>query len=502
MNISACASRVVLRTPLFLLLVVASEFALSQVVIRERVPIRPLGLQSSIASTGDPASEAYIVAPSDGTMQITGLYADQAEAMIPQSARLVTTSPLVQRSDSIWSYCSSRYYGPWHAPWGWFYNACTQAVVNGNSFSTVEGFDRTIFFPVHEGDTVRFAYWSNDWIDRCEVSSGSNPWSIHLFRSSDCYSCDSISLWINFSYADSGFAKLDVKPLRDTLVYRDSVKNSTPIAVVARSTLGREVQAPDTVKISIALSSLTPGNDHKAVLVGPLGDTALAVLNNISYRDARNGRVKVVATSRPLVSFAKFRISVSAPGQSATSGVDTVVLIRKLIYTKMLQDSSAWGDSIYDHSSDDFGTLACALCSMSMVLDAWGVAVNPLSLNRWMNENNGYTDSSGVIWDALDTYPENDKVRYDSMIGKSRKKGGQPLELPSLDGYLNDDWSVIGEVRHWVPLKSRYNTHFVVISEKDSQGKYRIVDPGSRTKSALDDYENKVYRIVLFKKAK
>lgn len=274
--------------------------------------------------------------------------------MIPPNACLVTTSPLVQRSDSIWSYCSSRYFGRWSFGFGEYFNECAGRPVLVNSFATVEGFDRTIFFPVQGGDTVRFAYWSGNFVDRCEVSQGATIWNVHLFRRSGCYPADSVVLRIQFAYADSGFAKLDVQALRDTLVFGDTTEFMTPIAIVAKSTGGREVKIPDTVSISIAINGLTNGDGNKAVLRGPLGDTS-TVLTGIQYHDARAGKVRVVSTSRPSLAFASFLVEASAPGQSATGGGDTIVLKRKLIYSRFLQGDPAWKDSIYDSTPDSIG---------------------------------------------------------------------------------------------------------------------------------------------------
>lgn len=331
MNISACASRVILQTLLFVLIVVTSESALSQVIIRERVPIRPSGLQSSIASTGDPASEAYIVAPSDGTMQITHMVADRAEGMIPQDAHLRITYPSVQRSDSIWSYCSSRYYGPWLSGFLEYFNECAGRPVLVNSFSTVEGFDRTIFLLVQGGDTVRFEYWSDAWVDWCEVLQGGTSWSIHLFTSSGCYyPVDSVSLWIHFSYADSGFAKLDVDAFPDTLVFEDSLRGSNAIAVIAKSTGNREVMVSDEMLVDLSLATIPPGSNQCFGFLTSQGDTIRNnSLDSVCYGDARQGKIRLLSLSKPPDSTRFVLIEASPPISSgAADGTDSIVVSR------------------------------------------------------------------------------------------------------------------------------------------------------------------------------
>ncbi len=197
-----------------------SSSLISQVTIREKISINPSPRNSVVLSIGEPVSTSFLIAPSDGTMQIWFLDATQAESTIPSNARLIVSTPLGQLIDSIWNYCSNRYSGDWHSGWGYFSNSCTNHPVKVNEFSTRDSYDRTPFFPVHEGDTLRFTYWSNAWADSCKGFSGSGPnWNLYLFKSGRCYICDSIGLNVYLTYADSGFAQLSVNPLRDTLIY-------------------------------------------------------------------------------------------------------------------------------------------------------------------------------------------------------------------------------------------------------------------------------------------
>ncbi|MBK7259658.1 MAG: hypothetical protein IPI01_18025 [Ignavibacteriae bacterium] len=141
---------------------------------------------------------------------------------------------------------------------------------------------------------------------------------------------------------------------------------------------------------------------------------------------------------------------------------------------------------------------------MAMILKAWGVEANPLTLNRHMISMaaDGYTQNGGVKWEALNGYPGNGSVRYNTQVGKARKDGGAPIALNSVDPYLNDQYSVIGEVRNWSSREQKYHTHFVVISEKTTEGQYLIVDPGPSMKPRLSDYEGILYRVILYKRKK
>ena len=74
-------------------------------------------------------------------------------------------------------------------------------------------------------------------------------------------------------------------------------------------------------------------------------------------------------------------------------------------YELLRQCDGRWGNDILGTGTQTICQLGGALTSVAMVLDdcdtaLYGFDVNPGSLNRWLKENNGFTNGNQIVWSA------------------------------------------------------------------------------------------------------
>jgi ABC-type bacteriocin/lantibiotic exporter with double-glycine peptidase domain len=142
-----------------------------------------------------------------------------------------------------------------------------------------------------------------------------------------------------------------------------------------------------------------------------------------------------------------------------------------------------------------------------MVARAGGANIDPGSLANYMNDpaHYGY-HGVAVKWAAIDTFAGEHGYRFDTLVGEGLRLDStkKSVDLPNsialsnsvMDQYLRDGALIIAEV---------YNsgdTHWVVVTGRQDIT-YSILDPACYKKierTTLSDYENTVYRIVIYTK--
>ncbi len=321
----------------FFLLIVLDSPIYSQIVIRERASINPKSPRQLATLADMPASEARIVADYSGTLQITQLVAYQTESHIASNAYFTINSPLGSGTHLLSDYCSYHYWGQWYYM---FFNTCTHQWVWEDDMHSVGGIDRTIFVPVNTGDTVQFGYWSNGWAEKCSIETYDTCGKVVLYslQSNGCYTRpDLLHLEVYYSYADSGFSKLGVEAYPDTVIFGDSLRNANPIAVTAKSASNREVVISEDMLIQLAMTTIPSGADQCFGFISTQGDTLrTSLLQNVRYGDARSGKIRVVATSKPPDTTRFVQVEAAPPPSTgAASGVDSIV-VAKPSYTLRL----------------------------------------------------------------------------------------------------------------------------------------------------------------------
>ncbi|MDQ5949744.1 MAG: hypothetical protein QG563_251, partial [Patescibacteria group bacterium] len=141
----------------------------------------------------------------------------------------------------------------------------------------------------------------------------------------------------------------------------------------------------------------------------------------------------------------------------------------------------------------------CALTSLVMLLRFHEIEniqnedINPLSLNNWLNQNNGYGPRGDVLWYTMAKYTNNqfkivDSVNYDTYIATR--------DNSKLDQYLTQGFPVIARMKGQRKLTGQSGGgHFLVIGNKINDT-YEIKDPAQYNTLTLNDVpepnENKV----------
>lgn len=191
--------------------------------------------------------------------------------------------------------------------------------------------------------------------------------------------------------------------------------------------------------------------------------------------------------------------------------MDMFVALNCATFDRIPQGSpSSWADSSYLWARDTNGVrlpirkLGCALTSMAMIGQAFGIDVNPLSLNNYMRDQFEFSpgDSAKVKWWALDSFTPEKIIRYQTRIGRGyRGPNNQTVPLTTVDSLLSRCQPMIAEVFN----RRTGNPHWVIIKEKTTEGRYAIADPGGNNSSYLDDsndwrkdYRNRIYRLEVY----
>lgn len=142
-----------------------------------------------------------------------------------------------------------------------------------------------------------------------------------------------------------------------------------------------------------------------------------------------------------------------------------------------------WADLPYANgaAADSCGSFirncGCALTSAVMVARYYGITdtthgpVDPLAMNAWLQDNNGYLPGGGVDWNKIAKYTD-DRIRLGSYDGVANN-------FPLVDASLAESHPVIVRTNA-EPI------HFFVIDRKLASS-YRVRDPRWYNTQTLDD---------------
>lgn len=273
------------------------------------------------------------------------------------------------------------------------------------------------------------------------------------------------------------------------------------ITVQAKDRNNNDIELASGTKVNVALRA-----DEKYGTLTYAGRTGKTI-DDIPYEDAKLGKVKFVADGENPIGLEPQKVDVGVTG-SGKEGRGKVWVIGTLDYTHFKQMDSPWGNHKYDEYIDTvivqqsgkrdtvyykIRRKGCAVTAMAMVLKAFGVDADPGSLNKWMNENKGF-DVYSVVWESVDRYPGNNKVEYNTMVGKGYRKG-EKNQLGEMDAFLVKGLPVLAEVFN----PSTNSQHWVLVTGKRG-GQYKIFDPGGyANRNTLEEaYKNTVYRFIVY----
>ena len=161
------------------------------------------------------------------------------------------------------------------------------------------------------------------------------------------------------------------------------------------------------------------------------------------------------------------------------------------------------GDSVVSRTPNTISKKGCALTSLALALKANDVDTDPGRLNTFMKDTTLFDwtiDSSSVRWETPNFILETPFVflrQFGTSISKDKP---EPPHIPidTLGYYLDRCMPVLVNVSNPPGAKK---THWVLVSGRDSTGRYTIVDPGYANRSTLADYNNVIYKVVIYKKS-
>jgi hypothetical protein len=242
---------------------------------------------------------------------------------------------------------------------------------------------------------------------------------------------------------------------------------------------------------------------------------------NVPIGKLRNGKIKFVPDPNSITG--RFpqgvRIGVSAANNPKVNGSTGVVVKGNSTGEYFTQNDSLWANSQYDTYIDtiiyrdtiingtktttsdtiyhNIGDKGCAMTCMAMILKAAGVQIDPYSLNGFMVEKS-FFENGNVKWSTVDSVPESSHI-YKTSTGTgiidSLGEASSFVDLSIIDAFLVQGFSLIAQVYN---RSSQGHKHWILITAK-SGADYKILDPGGYSRVTLKDYQNKVYRLIVYK---
>jgi len=146
----------------------------------------------------------------------------------------------------------------------------------------------------------------------------------------------------------------------------------------------------------------------------------------------------------------------AALSQSAGASADTTLGV-----TVLGQQDIRW--SLYGLGSspaETVGSSGCAITSVVMMLNYYGIRTDPGFLNVWLTQHGGYAFDDKILWSTIDSY-SNGRVIFTGWLGP---------DINLITSEIDAGRPVIAEVR------LGGNQHFVILTGYDASG-YIINDP-------------------------
>ncbi len=184
------------------------------------------------------------------------------------------------------------------------------------------------------------------------------------------------------------------------------------------------------------------------------------------------------------------------PGQTfiAHDNVAFVVTsgcVTSLGVTRLSQGDPRWGGEIYDHTTQHISSLGCALTSLTMAMNFGGLSnFTPGSLNNdAIALAHAYDSEGNVNWDLIPSIGNRTfaTTRINSATASQAANNYLDhvlceLGRPVVVGVFNNPST--GAACSGV-------CHFVLVTGKQTDGKYTIADPGNGSHTTLDAYGNR-----------
>ena len=126
------------------------------------------------------------------------------------------------------------------------------------------------------------------------------------------------------------------------------------------------------------------------------------------------------------------------------------------------QQEAAWaGAALGTSPTETVASAGCAITSVTMMLQYYGLSTDPGAFNSWLTANGGYAFDDQLIWDAVTTYTGG-RVAFSGWLGP---------DMGVIHAELDAERPVVAEVYLY------NNQHFVLITGYTSDGGLIINDP-------------------------
>jgi hypothetical protein len=156
--------------------------------------------------------------------------------------------------------------------------------------------------------------------------------------------------------------------------------------------------------------------------------------------------------------------------------------------SRWASDPLAWGAG-----GDTIGTHGCAVTSVAMVVNSYGIFTTPREVNNFLVKNKGFTAEGWLMWEKVTTLAP-DRLRF--------KYEGEP-KYSLIDSNLRQRNPVIVRLRFPPGEDGQPGpTHFVVIVGKEGHD-YLVRDPGragSRGTYPLKEFGSKIEALRFYEK--
>jgi hypothetical protein len=153
-----------------------------------------------------------------------------------------------------------------------------------------------------------------------------------------------------------------------------------------------------------------------------------------------------------------------------------------------LQNDGRWKDEEMGGSGEKLGDAGCAVCSLAMALDHFGLHYTPKELNDQLKTNNGYTWRGWLKWQAISTIT-GDKITVEAIRKPSHA---------NIDAALRKNYPVVaklfinGTIPHWVLIVGKQGTDYLM---RDPLGDGHSLEP-------LSKYDSDIFGVRIVKRAK
>lgn len=151
-----------------------------------------------------------------------------------------------------------------------------------------------------------------------------------------------------------------------------------------------------------------------------------------------------------------------------------------------LQSDERWAEEEIGNSGSSMGSEGCAIASVAMLMNYYGIDTDPKRLNTYLSQNGGYTNEGRIYWNKVCDLADG-RVKFTYAGGGS---------YGIIDENIRDGNPVIVKI-----YINKVIPHWVLIVGKEGQ-EYLINDPLATDKkvSKLSKYNNDIYAVRIYEK--